>query len=99
MRRANLIAFVGFFVLLLSFSAFANTKMINGIKFPDSLAGFELRKTIDSESLSPGLGVTLYYNIPGVKASVYVYDKSFPQIKSGIDSPVVAGSLLMRVKT
>jgi len=44
----------------------AHADVIGGIDFPRTLAGFELRSVIDNEKSNPGLGVTLFYNAPGV---------------------------------
>jgi hypothetical protein len=63
--------------------------VVGGIDFPPKLAGFELRSVTDNEKTNPGLGVTLLYNIPGVKASVYVYNHAQRNIPPGIDSLIL----------
>lgn len=63
--------------------------VIGGINFPRTLGGFELRSVIDNEKSNPGLGVTLLYNAPGVKVSVFVYDHSHSKVPEGIDSPII----------
>ncbi len=63
--------------------------VIGGIDFPRTLGGFDLRSVIDNEKSNPGLGVTLLYNAPGVKVSVFVYDHSQKNIPEGIDSSII----------
>jgi len=67
----------------------AHADVIGGTNFPRTLAGFELRSVIDNEKSNPGLGVTLLYNAPGVKISVFVYNHSQSNIPDGIDSTLV----------
>lgn len=67
----------------------AHADVIGGINFPRNLDGFELRSVIDNEKSNPGLGVTLLYNAPGVKVSVFVYDHSQSNIPEGIDSSII----------
>lgn len=67
----------------------ADADVIGGFNFPRTLGGFELRSVIDNEKSNPGLGVTLLYNAPGVKISVFVYDHSQRNIPDGIDSSVI----------
>lgn len=61
---------------------------IDGIDFPQTIAGFKLRSTIDNEKLTPGLGVTLRYGAPGVKISIFVYGHANLIIPDGIDSAI-----------
>ncbi len=63
--------------------------VIGGISFPRTISGFELRSVIDNEKSNPGLGVTLLYNAPGVKVSVFIYDHSQKNIPEGIDSSII----------
>jgi len=67
----------------------AHAAVIGGIDFPSTLGGFELGTITDYEKLNPGAGVSLSYNIPGVKAEVYVYNSSQHNIPEGIDSSVI----------
>jgi len=67
----------------------AHADVIGGINFPRMLAGFELRSPIDNEKSNPGLGVTLLYNTPGAKISVFVYNHSLSNIPDGIDSSII----------
>lgn len=67
----------------------ANADVIGGIDFPHTLGGFELRSVIDNKKTNPGLGVTLFYNTPGVNVSIFVYDHSKHNIPEGIDSSVI----------
>jgi len=79
---------ITFFLVALMFLP-AHAKLIRGFDFPRSLAGCELHSVIDNEKSNPGLGVTLLYNAPLVKVSVFVYDGSRRNIPEGIDSPVI----------
>lgn len=75
----------------------AHADFVGGINFPRALAGFELRSVIDNEKSNPGLGVTLLYNAPGVKISVFVYNQSKSNIPDGIDSSVVQSEFVEAV--
>jgi hypothetical protein len=63
--------------------------VVGGINFPRTIGGFELRESIDNEKSNPGLGVTLFYNAPGVRISVFVYNHSQRNIPEGIDSSII----------
>lgn len=63
--------------------------VIGGINFPRTFGGFELRSVIDNEKSNPGLGMTLFYGAPGVRASIYVYNNSQSNIPEGIDSSII----------
>lgn len=80
-------------LLILSWMALmippVHADVVGGINFPRTLGGFELRSVIDNEKSNPGLGVTLFYNAPGVKVSVFVYGHSQKNIPDGIDSPII----------
>lgn len=67
----------------------AHAVVIGGIDFPRTLGGFELKSVNDLEKLSPGLGVSLNYNVPGVVATVYVYGATWGNIPDGADSPII----------
>lgn len=43
----------------------------------------------DNEPTDAGLGQSIYYGAPGIKATIYVYDKDIIEIPSDIDSSVV----------
>ena len=64
-------------------------EVIRGIDFPRQLGGFELGSVIDNEKTNAGLGVTLLYNAPGVKVSVFIYNHSRRALPEGIDASVV----------
>jgi hypothetical protein len=70
-------------------ASLTHAETVGGIDFPSAPAGFELRSVIDNEKSNPGLGVTLLYNAPGVKASVFVYDDSQPSIPDGVAGAAV----------
>lgn len=77
--------------MAIAMSTAAHADVAGGIDFPQNLGGFELRSVMNNESSNPGMGDTLLYSAPGVKASVYVYDHLDPRIPEGIDSPTVMG--------
>lgn len=76
-------------VLMVGHCGWLHAETVAGIDFPSAPAGFELRSVIDNEKSNPGLGVTLFYNAPGVKASVFVYDDSQPSIPDGVAGAAV----------
>jgi hypothetical protein len=67
----------------------ADAEVFGGIDFPQNLGGFVLRSTHDYEKTSPGLGTSLFYSLPGVTVTVYVYGQSQYTIPDGIDSSLV----------
>ena len=75
---------IGAFLLTLSQSL--RGEVVGGFDFPKRLAGFELQSVIDNDKTNPGLGVTLLYNAPGVKISVFVYDRTLQRLPDGIDA-------------
>jgi len=67
----------------------AHADVVGGVNFPRTLGGFELQSVIDNEKSNPGLGVTLLYQAPGAKVSIFVYDHSQKNIPQGIDSTII----------
>ena len=72
-------------------SAFAQTSFetVRGFALPRTLGPFSLGSVIDNERDNPGLGSTVLYNAPGVKASVYIYDFGIRKLPDGIESDSV----------
>jgi hypothetical protein len=64
----------------------------SGIPLPETLGKFKRTKVIDNESENPGLGTTVYYNTPGLKATLYIYNMGKKSIADGIDSPFIKDS-------
>lgn len=62
---------------------------VYGMLFPNDLAGFTLDSVINNEKDMPGQGFSLFYDHPGVKASVFVYDLGIKNIPNGDNSPIV----------
>lgn len=60
-----------------------------GIWLPTELGGFERGPIYDNEAQMPGLGITVAYSAPGVKATVFVYDLRNRSLPEGIDNAVV----------
>lgn len=67
----------------------AHGEVIGGVDYPPRLVEFELKKVINNEASNPGLGTTIYYNTPGVKVSIFVYDKKTPNIPDDAESAIV----------
>ena len=74
-----------FFLLLVSAPLRADP--IAGVDLPARLADFELRSAVDHERAYPGYGKSFQYSAPGVKATVYVYNKELPNLPDGVTSP------------
>ena len=58
----------------------------SGIPIPESLSKFKRTKIIDNESNTPGLGTTVYYSTPGLKATLYIYNLKKKTIADGVSS-------------
>ncbi len=56
---------------------------------PYEIGWLHFDKLINNEPQNPGLGQTIAYGAPGIKATVYVYDKGLSNIPKGVDSPIV----------
>ncbi len=59
----------------------------SGIILADKLGDFERTKIIDNEVSSPGLGTSVLYGAPGIKATLYIYNMQITYITDGINSP------------
>jgi len=70
-------------------SVFAEKDPNSKIEIPDVLGGFKKTKVIDNEPKDPGLGTTVHYHCPGIKATVYIYNMGINTIPDGIESNVV----------
>lgn len=46
----------------------------SGIPLPETMGKFKRTKVIDNELEYPGLGTTVFYNTPGLKATLYIYN-------------------------
>ncbi len=60
-----------------------------GIKIPVQISGFNRIKVIDNEPTSKGLGITISYGTPDIKATVFIYDKGITDLREGINNPTV----------
>ncbi|EQD47706.1 hypothetical protein B2A_08337, partial [mine drainage metagenome] len=67
------------------------------MNFPKHLGSFTLDSVINNEKEMPGQGVSLLYDAPGVKASVFVYDLGITNIQNGIDSTTVHDQFLQTI--
>lgn len=72
----------------------AHGEVIGGVDYPPKLVEFELKKVINNETSSPGLGTTIYYNTPGMKVSIFVYDKKIRHILDDVESRMVRSEFL-----
>ena len=59
-----------------------------GVYLPRQVGEFTRDTAIDNEATNPGLGVTVPYSAPGLKATVYVYDLGIPTIPEGPTSDI-----------
>jgi hypothetical protein len=58
-----------------------------GLLFPHEIGWLHFDRLTDNEPLAPGLGVSLAYGAPGVKATIYVYDHGRQDIPSSMTNP------------
>ncbi len=78
--------------LLMAQSAWAEAyrHSATGIVFPDRIATLEKRaEATDYETKSPGLGVSVAYDGPGITVTVYVYTMNMKFIPTGLNSLVL----------
>jgi hypothetical protein len=71
---------------------------VRGFRFPAALAGFERGEILDNEHRGKGLGVSVAYRAPGIKATVFVYDLQIRDLPEGIGSPVVQAQAVQAVR-
>lgn len=64
----------------------------SGIPLPETMGNFKRTKVIDNELENPGLETTVYYNTPGMKATLYIYNMGKKNIANGIDSQFIKDS-------
>ena len=60
-----------------------------GLTFPDSVDGIIKGNVKDFEGTSPGLGVSVSYDRPGITVTVYVYNLRLKSIPDDLSSPVL----------
>jgi len=60
---------------------------------PYELGWLHYEGMTDNEPAAAGLGQSIAYDAPGIKATIYVYDKKRPDIPSDIDASVVRNEL------
>jgi hypothetical protein len=71
---------------------------VRGFRFPAELAGFQRGEILDNERRGKGLGVTVPYGAPGIKATVIVYDLQIQNLPEGIGSPVIQSQAVQAVR-
>ena len=82
------------FLLLacITFTADAQTTQYRhpatGLVFPDSVDGIIKGNVKDFEGTSPGLGVSVSYDRPGITVTVYVYNLRLKSIPDDLSSPI-----------
>lgn len=77
-------------LLLLMFTLPATaSELYRGIRLPVEISGFNRIQVINNESTSKGLGITISYSAPGIKATVFIYDKGISDLREGINNPIV----------
>jgi hypothetical protein len=63
-------------------------------RFPVSLGALRYKSLMDYREKGSGLGKSLKYGAPRIKADIYVYDRSQRGIQSGAESPAVQRELV-----
>jgi hypothetical protein len=76
------------FLLLFTLPAVASS-FYQGIEIPVEISDFNRIEVIDNESTSKGLGVTISYGSPGIKATVFIYNKGIADLGEGINNRIV----------
>jgi hypothetical protein len=76
-------------------AAFAEKDPNSTLEIPANLGDLNKTKVIDNEPKHSGLGTTIYYNRPGIKATVYIYRMGIKIIPDGIKSHVVQQAFAM----
>jgi hypothetical protein len=76
------------FLLLFSLPVMASD-FHRGIQLPTEISGFNRIEVIDNEATSKGLGITIAYGAPGIKATVFIYDMGITGLREGINNPTV----------
>lgn len=57
-----------------------------GLALPAELAGFERGEMTDFEPRAKGFGMSIRYDTPGIKATVYLYDMGIRGLPEGADN-------------
>jgi hypothetical protein len=60
-----------------------------GIVLPSQLGTLQRGKVTNNEMTSPGMGVTVAYGAPGIKATVFIYDLGVPNLQGDAQSRVL----------
>jgi len=61
----------------------------SGLRLPHQIGWLHYERMEDDEPEAPGLGCSAHYSVPGINASVYVYDKGRSDIPADLKSDVV----------
>ena len=61
----------------------------SGLVLPHQIGWLHYQGMDDNESQAPGLGCSAHYSVPGIDATVYVYDKGRSDIQDDVTSDVV----------
>ena len=70
----------------------------SGLRLPHQLGWLHYKRMIDNEAEAPGLGCTADYGVPGIDASVYVYNQGRRDIPDDVKSDMVIGEFLSAVR-
>lgn len=65
-----------------------------GLTFPATLAGLAIDSITDWEQKRPGMGQSIAYVSPQVKATIFIYTAGLPQIREGIESSSAQASFI-----
>jgi hypothetical protein len=61
----------------------------SGLTLPYELGLLHFGESTDNEIVEPGLGVSLQYGAPGIKATVYIYDRGRNDVPNDVNDPWV----------
>ena len=64
-----------------------------GIVLPYEIGWLHFQSVTDNEPVTPGFGQTIAYGAPGIKATVYVYDKGRSDIPKDVSASLVKDAL------
>lgn len=76
-------------VIFVSQVGYAEIDKHSGMTIPSMLGGLTKSRLIDNESEHPGLGISVYYGAPRIKATVYIYTLGNQHIPDGIQSQAI----------
>ena len=81
-------------VMLLVIGAFAQAPgKIYGLAIPDQVSGLAREQVSDFEMKAPGLGYSVRFSRPPLRADVYIYDFQLKVIPADLESPTMQNQI------